>query len=269
MKKLVLFSLLSVALLACTHEYMGQQDVVRTNLPDTRVYVQGHLVGEPATKSGLTWPYVSPDGWETARFSIRADRTVPDYMDHSSALYYGRKPGVDGNNRGKVYTNFPYGHYNDRDLDYEKVDKKTGNNIGLFRYVFDKENLHVVLSGMNAMEQVKENIAITERCGVGCLSASEKACIDDIRSFLDTVDTIPCTACRYCVAGCPQQIQIPRAFSCYNTAVKFGNKEAQMRNYNRSCANLADCVECGQCREACPQHLDIPELLKKVRTYFD
>ncbi len=137
------------------------------------------------------------------------------------------------------------------------------------RYVFDKENLHVVLSGMNAMEQVRENIAITDRCGVGCLTESEAACIRDIRAFLETVDTIPCTACRYCTAGCPQQIAIPRAFSCYNTAVKFGNKEAQMRNYNRSCTNLADCVECGQCKEACPQHLDIPELLKKVRAYFE
>ena len=140
--------------------------------------------------------------------------------------------------------------------------------LGL-RYVYDKENLHVVLSGMNAMEQVIENIAITDRCGLGCLTKAEEACIEDIRAFLDTIDTIPCTACRYCVAGCPQSIMIPRAFANYNTAVKFGNKAAQLRDYNRSCANLADCVECGQCKEACPQHLDVPELLKKVRAYFE
>ena len=41
------------------------------------------------------------------------------------------------------------------------------------RYVFDKENLHVFLSGMNELDQVKENIAITDRCGVGCLTAAE------------------------------------------------------------------------------------------------
>lgn len=137
------------------------------------------------------------------------------------------------------------------------------------RYVFNKENLHVVLSGMSTLEQVKENLAITDRCAVGALTAAEEACIEDIRAFLETVDTIPCTSCRYCTAGCPQQIMIPRAFSNYNMAVKFGNKDAQLRDYNRSCANLADCVECGQCREACPQHLDIPELLKKVRAYFE
>ena len=137
------------------------------------------------------------------------------------------------------------------------------------RYVFNKENLHVVLSGMSTLEQVEENLAITDRCAVGALTAAEAACIEDIRAFLETVDTIPCTSCRYCTAGCPQQIMIPRAFSNYNMAVKFGNKDAQLRDYNRSCANLGDCVECGQCREACPQHLDIPELLKKVRAYFE
>lgn len=155
----------------------------------------------------------------------------------------------------------------------EKIRAKHGiteSNAELaLRYVFDKENLHVVLSGMSALDQVKENIAIADRCHVGCLTENEKACIDDIRAFLASVPTIPCTGCRYCVAGCPMQIQIPVAFSCYNSAVKFGNKEAQMRSYNRSCSNLADCVECRQCAEACPQHLDIPELLKEVRGYFE
>ena len=140
--------------------------------------------------------------------------------------------------------------------------------LGL-RYVYDKENLHVVLSGMNELAQVKENIAVTDRCGVGCLTAAETACIEDIRAFLETVDTIPCTGCRYCTEGCPQKIMIPMAFSCYNTGVKFGNRDAQRRNYDRACANIADCVECGQCAEACPQHLEVPELLKKVRAYFE
>ena len=136
------------------------------------------------------------------------------------------------------------------------------------RYVFDKENLHVVLSGMNALEQVKENIAVTDRCGVGCLTEAEMACIEDIRAFLETVDTIPCTGCRYCTEGCPQKIMIPMAFSCYNSGIKFGNRDAQRRNYDRACGNIGECVECGQCVDACPQHLEVPELLKKVLAYF-
>ena len=147
MKKLVIFTLLSVALIGCTSENYGGSDL--SNLPATRVFVQGHQIGDPLTKagSGLEWPYVSvTEGWETARFSIRADGTVPDYMDHKSEEYYGRRPGKDGRNRGKVYTDFPYGHYNDRDFDYEKKDKKTGNNIGLFRYVFDSKGVQTQLA---------------------------------------------------------------------------------------------------------------------------
>ena len=145
MKKLVFFTLLSVLLIGCTSENYGGSD--QSNLPATRVFVQGHQVGDPQTKaSGLEWPYVSAEGWETARFSIRADGTVPDYMDHPSAQYYGRKPGKDGRNRGKVYTDFPYGHYNDRDYDYYEKDKSTGNNIGLFRYVFDSKGVQTQLA---------------------------------------------------------------------------------------------------------------------------
>ena len=148
------------------------------------------------------------------------------------------------------------------------LEKESFAELGL-RYVLSKEGLLTVLSGMSTLAQMKENIEIADRCYVGCLTDSEKACIDDIRAFLASVPTIPCTGCRYCGAGCPMQIQIPVAFSCYNSAVKFGNKQAQMRSYNRSCSNLADCVECRQCAEACPQHLDIPELLKEVRGYFE
>ena len=145
MKKLALFAMLSVALMGCTREHFGEGE--NANLPETRVFVQGHQVDTPMTKaSGLVWPHVDPEGWETARFSIRADRTTPDYTDHPSDLYYGRKPSLDGNNRGKVYTDFPYGHYNDRDFDYEKKDKKTGKNIGLFRYVFDSKGIQTQLA---------------------------------------------------------------------------------------------------------------------------
>ena len=206
--------------------------------------------------------------WEFAQIQY-------NYLDHEiqagdRGLAYAKSKGIPLNIMEPIKGgNLIFPDYPAIDAIREKHGVTESNAELALRYVFDKENLNVVLSGMNAMEQVKENIAITDRCGVGCLTENEMACIRDIRAFLETVDTIPCTACRYCVAGCPQQIAIPRAFSCYNTAVKFGNKEAQMRNYNRSCTNLADCVECGQCAEACPQHLEIPDLLKKVREYVE
>ena len=144
MKKVALMTLLAVFFANCTNDYnyiVPNTDDQTSNLPETRVFVQGQMLGGPSTKSDLKWRYASPEGWETARFSIRADGTIPDYRDYSSALYFGRRPGKDGRNRGKVLTAYPYGHYNDRDLDYELVDTKTGNNIGLFRYVYDPKGL--------------------------------------------------------------------------------------------------------------------------------
>lgn len=150
MKKVVLFSLLAMLLAACNSDRLEVADGQKSSKPATRVFVQGQLISSAATKGDYRWPYVSDEGWETARFSIRADNTAPDYLDHSSDLYYGRRPGVNGKNRGRVATNYPYGHYNDRDFDYTKRDRKTGNNIGLFRYVFDTKGLKTQLAILEA-----------------------------------------------------------------------------------------------------------------------
>lgn len=137
-----------------------------------------------------------------------------------------------------------------------------------FRYVFDKKGLGVVLSGMSELSQLRENIDIVERCDEGNLKENEMKAIEQIREFLSEIETIPCTGCRYCVEECPEKIKIPTAFSLYNNGIKFSNKQAQMRGYDRDCANISNCRECLACEEACPQHLEIPELLKKVREYF-
>jgi hypothetical protein len=146
MKKIALLLLGAVALMGCEKVSYEGNEQTSSNLPETKVFALGQSLNFDATK-GYAWPYVSElEGWETARFSIRADRSIPDYTDKSSALYYGRPAGKDGKNRGRVYTAYPYGHYNDRDLDYYKKDKKTGENIGLFRYVYDKKGLKTQLA---------------------------------------------------------------------------------------------------------------------------
>ena len=138
-----------------------------------------------------------------------------------------------------------------------------------FSYVFDKPGFMVVLSGMNEMEQMEENIRIADKYDYNTFSAEAQAAVEEITYLLEHSENIPCTGCRYCTAGCPMQIEIPTAFSLYNEAQKFRNPSSQRRNYDRACANIGDCIECGQCENACPQHLQIPELLKKVRAYME
>ncbi|MBO4839520.1 MAG: hypothetical protein J5524_00260 [Bacteroidaceae bacterium] len=164
-KSFILLSILAAAIsFGSCNKIEGIQignDTEETLLPQTEVFFQGQklsyegqvlAVGTNAkakvkimdTAGGLAWPKHTDEGWESARFSIRADGTIPDFYDKSSALYYGRpagKSGVTSRNIGKVSSDFMYSHYNDRDYDYYKVDTKTGNNIGLFRYVYDIKGL--------------------------------------------------------------------------------------------------------------------------------
>ena len=154
MKKFLSLFAIAALMVSCDSEVTdvnnGSED--NSSLPQTEIFVQGQLLSAntAATRSYLgeyQWPYVNTvEGWETARFSIRADGYIPGYIDQSSTLYYGRSAGKDGRNRGEVYTLYPYGRYNDRDLDYYQKDKKTGNNIGMFRYVLDQAGLKTQLA---------------------------------------------------------------------------------------------------------------------------
>ncbi len=161
--------------------------------------------------------------------------------------------------------------------DYPEIDeirKKHGleqmSNAELaLDYVFDKEGILTVLSSIGNMDMLKENIAIADRSSEGMMTDEMNACVEEIRTLLANTENIPCTGCRYCVEGCPQNIVIPAAFRFYNEGKKYRNPASQKRGYDRTCGNLADCVECGACRDICPQHLDIPELLKEVRSYLE
>ena len=144
MKKFLSLFAIAALIVSCDSEVsdVNNGSEESSNLPQTEIFVQGQLLSANTaeTRSYLgeyQWPYVNTvEGWETARFSIRA----------SSTLYYGRSAGKDGRNRGEVYTLYPYGRYNDRDMDYYQKDKKTGNNIGMFRYVLDQEGMKTQLA---------------------------------------------------------------------------------------------------------------------------
>ena len=149
MKKFLSLFAIAALLASCDSDVTSENNgaAENSNLPETEIFVQGQLLSANTAETRsyvgeYKWPYVNEvEGWETARFSIRADGFIPGYIDQSSTLYYGRAAGKDGGNRGEVYTLYPYGHYNDRDMDYYQKDKKTGNNIGLFRYVLDQAGL--------------------------------------------------------------------------------------------------------------------------------
>ena len=132
------------------------------------------------------------------------------------------------------------------------------------RFAAGFEDIVMVLSGMSNMEQMQDNIATM--ADFKPLSQQEHRIIDEVRTIYQAQHKIPCTACRYCVDGCPVGISIPDIFSVMNK--KLGKEELEEGAYGAFAATGKDCVDCGQCEDICPQNLHIRDLLKEVDKAF-
>ena len=132
------------------------------------------------------------------------------------------------------------------------------------RYAAGFDGIAMVLSGMSNMAQMEDNIS--HMADFKPLSAAEHEAIDKVRTLYQAQHKIPCTACRYCVDGCPAGIPIPEIFALQNA--KLGGEECDSAAYGNFPATAADCIGCGQCESACPQGLHIRDLLTEVDKSF-
>ena len=137
------------------------------------------------------------------------------------------------------------------------------------RFVAGFEGIRMVLSGMSNLEQLEDNLSFMKEFQP--LSEEEHESINKVKQILAEVETIPCTSCRYCVAGCPKKISIPDLFSCLNHTKYFPgySMDGVYRWHTREGGIASDCIKCGKCEAVCPQHLKIRELLVEVATMFD
>ena len=140
------------------------------------------------------------------------------------------------------------------------------------RYAASLDNVMMVLSGMSNMDHVEDNTSYMENFVPLC--DEEYKIIDKVVDIINSSIAIPCTACGYCVDGCPVGIPIPKYFALYNADLQALNKgfSTQMTYYTNMTVNLptaSRCIGCGQCENACPQHLAIIDGLKLVAERFD
>ena len=99
------------------------------------------------------------------------------------------------------------------------------------------------------------------------LTEEEQKVVSKVVDVLNGLPTIPCTACQYCVDGCPQKINIPGIFNARNQWTLYGDKNRADQHYKEATRNggkASDCIQCGSCQEHCPQHLEIIENLKEI-----
>ncbi|MCL2373577.1 MAG: aldo/keto reductase [Defluviitaleaceae bacterium] len=129
-----------------------------------------------------------------------------------------------------------------------------------FRYLADIPEISVIVSGMSNMQQLECNLAMFNQADMPSpLSAAEKATITAARQAYESIITINCTACNYCIP-CPQGVQIPGIFGNYNDAHRFGHFDQPRRAYmfaTRAGGDATKCNACGACVEKCPQGVDV------------
>ncbi|MDD6211681.1 MAG: aldo/keto reductase [Clostridiales bacterium] len=137
-----------------------------------------------------------------------------------------------------------------------------------FRWLYDQPEVTTVLSGMNTLEMVEENLRIAEEADVHCMTEREHAVLREVRRELERTVLVKCTGCAYCMP-CPQGVDIPGTFRCYNMTTTEGIRSAKT-DYRRSSlmrrnpSSASRCIGCGKCEKHCPQEIPIREELKKA-----
>ena len=135
-----------------------------------------------------------------------------------------------------------------------------------FRYMLNYSEVSTVLSGMTTMEQLKENIEIFSKddAGPNCLGQKEKELFARIKAAFEALNTVPCTACEYCLP-CPGGVDIPGIFFRYNEGHMFESFAQPSRAYmllEMFKKGASSCVGCGECEKKCPQKIEISKQLK-------
>jgi len=138
------------------------------------------------------------------------------------------------------------------------------------RFAASLKNVFMVLSGMSDYGQVVDNVSYMQ--DILSMNDEEREIIKKATEIINSSIAIPCTACQYCVDGCPEKIPIPKYFSLYNNQKQFGLVPAHVNYYmnlTQDFGKASNCIECKQCEQHCPQHIDIVEQLKEVSRVFD
>jgi len=144
-----------------------------------------------------------------------------------------------------------------------------------FKWLLNYPSITTLLSGMNTVSQIEENVKIVSNAQANSISKKDLEIVDTARKvYLKSFD-IPCTQCKYCMP-CPYGVDIPTCFDLYNKKHLFKQTMhayimyAQMINGTLGTyKSPSQCIKCGVCETKCPQNIKIIEKLKLVKKSFE
>lgn len=151
-----------------------------------------------------------------------------------------------------------------------KADENASYASWAVRYAASLDGILTVLSGMSNIEQMEDNISYMKNFQP--LSEGEQETVRKAQEALDNIESIACTGCHYCTAGCPKKIPIPEIFAARNKQLIWGQMEKGAADYaqvTKDAGKASDCIACGQCERACPQQLSIIKYLRECKEAFE
>jgi uncharacterized protein len=139
------------------------------------------------------------------------------------------------------------------------------------RFVLDRQDVSLALSGMGTANQVWENAAVAASASANSLARDELAILAEARKAYKEREKVPCTTCGYC-QPCPHGVPIPDVFGMYNAASMFDTLKGTSGWYRHAYLSEGKggdaCVRCGECVPKCPQGIAIPDRLGEAHAFL-
>lgn len=143
------------------------------------------------------------------------------------------------------------------------------------RWIWNRPELQVVLSGMNDEAHIDENLRIADEALPDSLTERELELVRRAANAYRDLLKADCTGCQYCLP-CPAGVAIPACLRFYNAKLAFRDKNAGMLHAifvgavtGGEPSFASRCEGCGVCVERCPQGLPIPDLMRDVAAVFE
>lgn len=131
------------------------------------------------------------------------------------------------------------------------------------RFAQSLEKVSIVLSGMNTMEQIQDNMR-----DLSPLSSEEYMVLEKAAAVITKNTAVPCTGCHYCVKECPKGIAIPDYFCLFNAYSRFPSEGWKIKpvyySISQQNGKVSDCIGCHACERNCPQQIPITKWLGEI-----